>query len=64
MKRLTEARKIIDRVDAEMAKLFAERMKAVAAVAETKRNWACRSWIPPERQRCSAATRNGSKRRS
>lgn len=38
MNRLTEARKIIDRVDGEMAKLFAERMKAVALVAEAKRD--------------------------
>lgn len=37
MNRLTEARKIIDRVDGEMAKLFAERMQAVALVAETKK---------------------------
>ena len=38
MKRLEEARKIIDRVDGEMAKLFAERMKAVAMVAEAKKD--------------------------
>jgi len=37
MNRLTEARQIIDRVDGEMAKLFAERMKAVATVAQVKK---------------------------
>lgn len=37
MNELTEARKIIDRVDGEMAKLFCERMKAVGMVAEAKR---------------------------
>ena len=38
MERLTEARKIIDRVDGEMAKLFCERMKAVRMVAEAKQD--------------------------
>lgn len=37
MNELNEARKIIDRIDGEMAKLFCERMKAVATVAEAKR---------------------------
>lgn len=38
MNRLTEARKIIDRVDGEMAKLFCERMQAVRMVAEAKKD--------------------------
>lgn len=37
MNDLAEARKIIDRVDGEMARLFCERMRAVAMVAETKK---------------------------
>ena len=36
MDRLIKARKIIDRVDGEMAKLFEERMEAVALVARVK----------------------------
>ncbi len=36
MDKLTEARKTIDRVDEEMAKLFCQRMRAVATVAEAK----------------------------
>ena len=37
MNDLSEARKIIDRVDGEMARLFCERMRAVAMVARTKK---------------------------
>lgn len=37
MNDLSEARKIIDRVDGEMARLFCERMRAVAMVAQTKK---------------------------
>ena len=37
MDKLSEARKIIDRVDEEMAKLFCQRMRAVQTVAEAKK---------------------------
>lgn len=46
MNRLTEARQIIDRVDGEMAKLFAERMKAVALVAEVKKEYGLQIFDP------------------
>ena len=46
MKRLQEAREIINRVDGEMAKLFAERMKAVSMVAEAKRDMGMQIFDP------------------
>ena len=46
MDRLTEARKIIDRVDGEMAKLFCERMNAVRTVAQVKKEYGLQIFDP------------------
>ena len=43
MSELEKARKDIELIDREMAKLFEERMRAVGEVAAYKRKKACRS---------------------
>ncbi len=50
MDKLNEARKIIDRVDGEMAKLFCERMRAVGMVAEAKKELGLQIFDPIREQ--------------